>query len=504
MNDELDPQTKFLIDRFKNQATTSTRVLSIWIPTLLVLWLSGLEPKADKVKSFDNAKITYLEKINIVNERKILYDEKLLDKSDNGNIRLDEKLLKEALLSETKMKDTKELAKMFFEFPGGIKIAVPIVWAPTLWLFLTFTTLIYLQSQRYTLSALSARVASKLATNLKVSHLLHESLADAPFWLAPVPQKLGRLNTTPESHAVVLGWKNDYIQIGLCVFCYMALHAIQFRVAVLGFDFADSFGTTNERWLAPLISLIFCLASLAAVVDVFVPRALADNSPLLTESWVISRRRFLAGAITGTLALSLTIISNRLPIIRKLSWSPRFSRREANTRSEFLEIHSRGLHLNQRSKIAHYVTDYGQILGVSNINVKNFVPVKLADIKLPPSTPRANITRASATFELTALEYVKSKDYHAACQALMIGIRYDRIILTKVNKGPDIRLYDLLAGLSVRHNFPTFLEELTAQLSNMKTLQVTSGQMAALSVRLKNGKIHKVNGTRNGQIIPKS
>ncbi|MBK6958072.1 MAG: hypothetical protein IPH22_06490 [Nitrosomonas sp.] len=324
--------------------------------------------------------------------------------------------------------------------------------------------------------------ANSLAKNPEMAPLLHESLADAPFWLAPVPRKAG-LAATPETHAAILGWRNDHLQIGLCAFFYMVLLAIQFRVAIFGLTLTDTFGSGHERWLAPFLSFVFCFSTLATIANVFMPRTLADSSPLETMGWSTSRRRFLTGAITGTLALSLLIISSRLPIT-VLTRSPRF-RLRTHPRSEVLAIQSRGLHLNKHTRIAHYILDSGQILGVSHINVERLVPLKFTDLKLPPYIPHVHMSRTSATFELTALKYVKTEDYKSACEALKTGIEYDSIVLTNVNKGPDFRLYDLLAGLAVRYELPTYLKDLSAQLSNNKTSQTTSRHRTALGDRLK-------------------
>ena len=498
MDDGLDPQTKRLIERFKNRSTTTARVLSIWVPALVVLWLSGLEPRLNAIKTYVETNTAYLRKAELVNARKVLStDDTVLSKvlADQSE---QLKNLKNQKAYEKNQLDVP------FELPGGIKIPVPVIWAPTIWIVLAFGALIFLLNQRNALTALSARVASKLTSNPDIAPLLHESLADAPFWLAPLPRK-GGASATPEFHAAVLGWKNDHIWIGLCAICYIALIAIQFRVAFLGFTFVDSFGSLHERWLAPLISMIFCLASLAAASEAFIPRALADQPPLEAMGWMESRRRFIVGVVTGTLAISLSIISPRLPIIESAR-SPRFRLRKSNPRSEPLATQSRGLHLNQRTKVAHYILDSGQILGVSKIDVNNLIPVNFIDLKLPPNIPHAHITRASATFELTALEYVKIKDYQSACKALMTGIQYDRIFLTKVNKGPDFRLYDLLAGISVRYGLPNYLKELSTQLSIKKTDQVTVGRETALSARLKkwrdpNSKWHKKWTDKSKEIV---
>ena len=90
MNEELDTQTKQLIERFKSRSTTSVRVLSIWVPALLVLWLSGLEPKEEIITSYVEKKTAFVKKINEVNDRKNFFKEGLLDNSEIENKKFDE------------------------------------------------------------------------------------------------------------------------------------------------------------------------------------------------------------------------------------------------------------------------------------------------------------------------------------------------------------------------------------------------------------------------------
>ena len=101
---------------------------------------------------------------------------------------------------------------------------------------------------------------------------------------------------------------------------------------------------------------------------------------------------------------------------------------------------------------------------------------KRKDLLIPSTKPigcRVNITRASIAFELAALEHIKKQDYRSACEALMMGIQYDRAFLTKKRKNPDFRLYDLLAGLSVRHGLPDYLEKIIQEHSERNLPQAS-------------------------------
>jgi len=123
--------------------------------------------------------------------------------------------------------------------------------------------------------------------------------------------------------------------------------------------------------------------------------------------------------------------------------------------------------------IVHYVNVGQQVpfVGFLRENGNRLRPKNNDQILLEPSTTkspasRAHLARASAIFELAALERIKQQQYDIACQLLINGIRHDLIYKKTIRAGPSLRLYDLLAKLIVLHRqdqYSVTLQELTEQ-----------------------------------------
>ncbi|MBK6958071.1 MAG: hypothetical protein IPH22_06485 [Nitrosomonas sp.] len=150
MNEALDPETKRIIERFNNRSTAAVRVLAIWVPALVLLWLSGLEPRFSASTSYVTTKANYFRDAERMDTRK-----KVLAEYDDTQ--LDERLKDRIELLKTRKDELRTVAEVPFQLPGGINVPVRVVWAPTLWVFLAFGTLIFLLNQRSVLSGLSAR-----------------------------------------------------------------------------------------------------------------------------------------------------------------------------------------------------------------------------------------------------------------------------------------------------------------------------------------------------------
>lgn len=70
MNEALDPETKRIIERFNNRSTAAVRVLAIWVPALVLLWLSGLEPRFSASTSYVTTKANYFRDAERMDTRK--------------------------------------------------------------------------------------------------------------------------------------------------------------------------------------------------------------------------------------------------------------------------------------------------------------------------------------------------------------------------------------------------------------------------------------------------
>jgi hypothetical protein len=105
-------------------------------------------------------------------------------------------------------------------------------------------------------------------------------------------------------------------------------------------------------------------------------------------------------------------------------------------------------------------------------------PTLISRIQKP--TWRVHLASASWAFEqmaLDAIDYASgSVQSDKACRLLLLAIRHD--VLYKQSHGrPSFRLYDLLAGLSVRYRHPKYLEELRGVVAQ-------SGHLLSFQTRL--------------------
>lgn len=90
------------------------------------------------------------------------------------------------------------------------------------------------------------------------------------------------------------------------------------------------------------------------------------------------------------------------------------------------------------------------------------------------SSPHVHFARASAIFEIVALKQIQQLQYDKACQLLLSGIIHDLAFKSIINKGPSLRLFDLLATVAVRHDQKSAfdqLQQLAAAASKLIDLQ---------------------------------
>lgn len=96
-------------------------------------------------------------------------------------------------------------------------------------------------------------------------------------------------------------------------------------------------------------------------------------------------------------------------------------------------------------------------------------------LTLPPNPPRkrhglegishVQMHRSACAFEQAALRCIAAKEIDQACRFLLAGVRYDQLLPTRSSRpNASFHLVDLLAGLAVRHQKPTLLNELAALL----------------------------------------
>ena len=97
-------------------------------------------------------------------------------------------------------------------------------------------------------------------------------------------------------------------------------------------------------------------------------------------------------------------------------------------------------------------------------------------------TPRVTLSTASHAFDETVRSILSSsklthKDYEKACECLAFAINHDILIKGRSGKFPSFRLYDLLAGLSVRYNRIDYLEKMMELIESSNNADVFQSRM---------------------------
>jgi hypothetical protein len=96
--------------------------------------------------------------------------------------------------------------------------------------------------------------------------------------------------------------------------------------------------------------------------------------------------------------------------------------------------------------------------------------------------PRLHITAASHAFEQAALFVLGGKDllrhdHEIACEFLVYALNHDLYLVGRSNHLPSFRLYDLLAGLSVRYDLTDYSRELVRLVKEFKLEQLFQSRL---------------------------
>jgi hypothetical protein len=121
---------------------------------------------------------------------------------------------------------------------------------------------------------------------------------------------------------------------------------------------------------------------------------------------------------------------------------------------------STGFYINKKSNIVHYVANDKKIRYAGNRvkqGLQAYTFPRLDDGWIhDPSQPHVNFMTSSLAFEQQAIMHLNNQNFDAAIQNLFAGVLHDiknrRSSGTKtgLKAKTDLRLYDFLAGLSVR------------------------------------------------------
>jgi len=185
------------------------------------------------------------------------------------------------------------------------------------------------------------------------------------------------------------------------------------------------------------------------------------------QARIIPRRVFLPWLITsiGAIGSSVLLFQSFRRTETKtrtlIGDKPRFKKRKPDNQLKL----ARGFYLNPRSQIIHYIPEGERLRFTGCTNTRHLQPTTAADVlKYATGTkPRVNVSRLSNSLEQAAAEQILQNNIELSCELLFYAIQRERPI--------SYRLYDLLAGLSVRFGKPDQMKRLIAHVNQMQSPQ---------------------------------
>jgi len=165
----------------------------------------------------------------------------------------------------------------------------------------------------------------------------------------------------------------------------------------------------------------------------------------------VSRRSFvtLLIAAAGSAGVAWSWLKGPRSVVtliqtKGFSSNPRFRKRKRRPRF-LLSTLAPGFYLNPKSGIVHRVERNGRMYCGSGINERRLRPYH---VLLKPELPiRTPLNCTSSTFEDAAIERLLIGDADGACALLAVATIAE---LRRHAASPSLRIFDLLAGLSVR------------------------------------------------------
>ena len=169
------------------------------------------------------------------------------------------------------------------------------------------------------------------------------------------------------------------------------------------------------------------------------------------RSLSVTRRAFLPLLITGVgvIGLGYSLVRQRRNT-RPSQAPPSTHRRRARSYTSNLK---QGFYINPKSEIIHYVEKSRRIRCVSWVDEARLRQWDSTAASIDKSKPRVNKSCASYSFEQAAVSYLRLNNLDKGFQLLFLAITQEILLMKarkKEPKTPSFRLYDLVAGLSVR------------------------------------------------------
>ncbi|MBT1700889.1 hypothetical protein KK083_28615 [Fulvivirgaceae bacterium PWU4] len=453
------------------KAEGTSNAIIIWTISLVYIWFFGIE----------RIHTDYRDLNNLVNE-KVVINQKISEKRDSLRARygilkgLDEALIEQKVYYDnaynevsndlgnalvTKKNEIEAAKKEInFKIPPDIDVPVDPQYAPLAWSLLLLGFLVYVGASRARILNLCAKTLRIYRHDLSYKPEHFSDFISMPFWIAPLPTKDSKVFADDLCHA--LGWQRQkmkttvYVLIGIFVF-----FVLQLRVMYINFEVADQF-TNDVRHVFLVLNLSILGWLIYYFIHWFRQLVVPDHYANEPSPNSLRRRDILRmsafslsfGLLYPVVKVSEIVFKPRVPRFRK--HIPSFTSRLAP-----------GYYFNNLSSTIHYVNSDQKIRSIVCINQDNLQPESVASISAltsfkTVSNKRVHLATSSQVLETTALELVSSGKPLDAIILLRASVFHDLFLKSrnsqdkpvafqhKVTQKPGYRIYDLLAGLSVR------------------------------------------------------
>jgi hypothetical protein len=503
----------FYLDDATARISRAKTALLLWVAALLTTWLSGIEQSRHDVEEFVTTMAAHDRSTNEALEperrQKALtpreqppLERDVVDAktgTGNGDPNVTSKELRTG--PDKDRSDLQKKATQAVNFGlFGAKMPIPPLVAPSVWLALLCGMFLKLLSDRWWVFRSLGR-----ALRIEREHLAlpgQERIADAPWWLAPIPIRTSSRHVSREDLQAALDWKARPLRrfflsgASLAVLAAVITAVFYANLQLLKYapDLERFTGHTFRAWqiqlaswspmlLVPAWVMLICKWATPLEIPVSfshesTPRRNVKRDLLFMGLWLV---------VGGSFFLFLNRKTAIIQTARRET--QRFGRDCTRLMAKLARIRDRRLtQVPGVEPVSAYKNPRSPVVHVSNLaGAFRFPKIPRQHVKVEHATitavlgknkrtTRVVLPAASWAFELKAIEAVEQKNPRLACDLLLCAVRHDLLFLKSEPRRPSYRLYDLLAGLSVRFG--------TAHLSALGNLLKNSPASPAFRYRL--------------------
>jgi hypothetical protein len=496
-----DPSTrarkeKIALDRLslaRTFALAANRVFLIFVVSLALLWQQRVFPDLQASRSVERARVRFLTS-RVAVARDDQQTLPLLDGVDRPVV-------------QTLEQQWQEQANQARNSPWklfGFELPVPVYYSALVWTLLCFVLLSYLTFIRRRHFALLGRALRILRSDVGYSS---EDLADLcpglPWWLLPVCRRDGEVVRSTDLIAAA-GWQASYRHLYVLQVAALAtLLVLQLFTGWVGWRVVSTLATQDkaEQFLLLELTLLVQVMTLASVYEWMRPARVPDHRSHEENPNGWHRRDVFGVGMATSFALAFYPTGNVLATYSEEAPSrrggnPRFRRARSQAGSTAARYSTNGL-LNQRTGTLHYVrsdaTQHLCLAGITPEHVARMKPVEfVATLTEAPRARRATATPSAAIVErstiTTTAAYLGQPGaaplirVHASCAAWAVeqaveGILREsgggraeqaaKLLADAIERDPEnLRLYDRLAVLTIKHPLTTYRAELVRLATN--------------------------------------